>query len=66
MVSVIIPRLETDAIRDKKWPSLAPKAKAQTDGQIPSGQAAEERALLEQEERPRAEISLGKVYLSVM
>ena len=36
--------------------SLAPKAKAQTDGQTPKVQAAEERALLEQEAEFRAEI----------
>ena len=62
VVSVMIPRLETDAIRDKKGQSssLAPKAKAQTDGKILG------RAFLEQEERFRAEISWGKVYESVM
>ena len=47
---VMIPRLETDAIRDKKdnRPLLHQKAKGETEGKI---QVAEEKVLLEQEER---------------
>ena len=44
VVSVMVERLETDASREKKT-----KAKAQTDGKIPSKKVQVEKVLLEQE-----------------
>ena len=61
VVSVMIPRLETDMIRDKNdnRPLLHQTRRHRLTGRYPQKvQAAEERALLEQEERFRAEFSL--------
>ena len=59
----MIPRLETDAIRDKEDNRrfLHQKQRHRLTGRYPQKvQAAEERALLEQEERFRAGISSGE------
>ena len=59
----MILHLETDAIRDKKdnRPLLHQKPRHRLTGGYPQKvQAAEERALLEQEERFRADISSGR------
>ena len=63
VVSVMIQCLETDVIRNKKENRLLlhQKRRHRLTGRYPRRvQAAEERALLEQEERFRAEISLGE------
>ena len=63
VVSVIVPRLETDAIRDTKdnRPLVHQKRRHRLTGRDPQKvQAGEGRALLDQEERFRAEVSLGE------
>ena len=62
-MSVMIPRLETDAIRDRRdsRPLLHQKRRHGLTGRDPQKvQASEERAFLEQEERFRDEISSGQ------
>ena len=65
----MIPRLETDAIRDKKdnRPLLHQKRRHRLTGRYPQKvQEAEEKVLLEKEAELRANISYGKVYEPVM
>ena len=70
VVSVIIPRLETDAIRDERdnRPLSAPKEKAQTHGKIPSKSSGSRGESPSRNKRKDSvpKFPLGNVYESVL